>query len=51
MRNEVLVSQMVDAVKEIIDLHQKTPSGDRCGECYVPWPCSTISVLKKHFEG
>lgn len=46
---EVTVSQVVAALEGVIELHQKTERG-HCGECFVPWPCRTVEILKKNFQ-
>lgn len=46
---EITLSQVLNALSEVIELHDRTP-GDHCSECYIPWPCRTVEILKRNFE-
>lgn len=42
--------QVGRALQEIVILHNPTEVGVQCSECYMPWPCRTVSIMKRHFE-
>lgn len=50
LSRKLTIEQVVAAVTQIIKLHDRMGS-DVCGECYMPWPCRTVEILKRNFEG
>jgi len=50
IRLKLSIDKVAVEVQEISILHSPTENHSQCSECYMPWPCRTIAIMKKHFE-